>query len=370
MSCSRKVERTLIAFALAPLFLLGALPVAGAALIAAAPETTAAPAPVEAPEAPEAPEPPEGGDDTSLIRIEMEGIEDGDMVRVGQSLTIEKDLAVGGDAVVIGGNLDILGSVAGDAVVVGGTLHIFPGASVAGDAVAVGGTVIRDAGSAVGGQHVTIGGGVDKLLPWGWHRREASVSKGILHVLLDTLGRMVAGFLAILIFVDLFGKRTARIAKRVDEDTFRSGLVGLVAMILIPVSILVLVISCLGILLLPVLGVLLGVAFIWGIVVAALLVGRTLGRRFFPAARADRWEALIGLALLCATNFAGLLLLTFGGPVRFLGWTLLIAGKVILVLAFLVGFGGVVWTRFGRKKPGEDVVEEGTVPPPAPAAGL
>jgi hypothetical protein len=368
MSCSLRLPRFPLCALLSILLIAVLHPLSSAAVGAAAAETTAAGA--EQVETPEPPEPPEeeGDEDSSIIRIRAEGLEDGDMVRVGQSHTIEADEYVPGDAVVIAGNLDLYGSVGGDAVVVGGTLHLYPGAAVEGDAVAVGGTVVRDKGATIGGEQVSIGAGVDKLLPWGWCRREGSVAKTLLRVLLETLGRMVLGFLAILIFVDLFGRRTARISRRLEEDSFRSGLVGLLGMVLIPVSILVLVISCLGILLLPVLAVVIAVAFAWGIVVSSLVTGRTVGSRLFPGERAARWQALLGLAILYVTNFVGLLILSFGGPVRFLGWTLLIAGKVVLVLALLVGFGAVLWTRFGRKGRGDEVLEESSPAPSAPGA--
>ena len=63
-----------------------------------------------------------------------------------------------------------------------------------------------------------------------------------------------------------------------------------------PIAVLVLVISCLGILLLPVLGFLIAAAVAWGLAVASLVTGRTLGARLFPGAYAPRWQALLGLA--------------------------------------------------------------------------
>jgi hypothetical protein len=364
MCFSRSVERLLSVLAVGLFLSAGASPFVDRAAGAAAPEsTTAAPA---TPETPETPTPPEGAD-TATIRVILKGDDSGDMVRVGQSLTINADEIVTGDAVVVGGNLDIYGKVAGDAVVVGGTLHVHSGGRVAGDAVAVGGTVVRDTGAAVDGKHVSIGAGVDKLLPWGWYHKQASVAEGLAQALVEGLVRMVLGFLAILVFVDLFGARTERIRRRLEEDPFRSGLVGFLSMILIPIAVIVLVISCLGILLLPVLGFLIVAAIAWGLAVSSLVTGRTLGIRLFPGERADRWHALLGLVILYAANFAGSLLLSFGGPIRFLGWTLLIAGKTILVFAVLLGFGAVAWTRFGRKGK-EEVVQE-AAPPASPAGG-
>ena len=302
------------------------------------------------------------------VRIQTE---DGDYVRMGQSGEVGANELVTGDAVVIGGNLDVHGRVRGDAVVIGGVLRLHPGSSVRGDAVAVGGRVVKNEDAHVGGQEVSIGTGMEKVLPWGWHRRELGATKCGLHTILGAFFRILFGFFAILIFVDLFGKRTERVAARVQNDGFRSALAGLLGIVLIPMAVLVLIISCVGILLLPVLGVAIGVALAWGIAGASLVTGRTVGQRLFPGARAPRWDALLGLLILYITDFIGSLLLCFGGPVRFLGWVILIAGKVILVAALVVGFGAVLTTRFGRTPRGEGPVEEDPSPEsPVPAAGV
>jgi hypothetical protein len=294
--------------------------------------------------------------------------EAGDLVRVGQSHTIDASTMVSGDAVVIGGNLDVHGKVGGDAVVVGGTLHLYPDAFVGGEAVVVGGRLVKDEGAFVGGQEVSIGTGIEQLLPWSWYKREVSPWNSAGKRLIDAIARVVFGFLAILIFVDLFGERTGRIAARAEGDSFRSGLIGLLGLILLPITILVLVLSCIGILLLPVLGVLVGVAMLWGFVAASLVVGRTLGRRFFPDLETPRLQAFVGFLILGVTAFVGgLLLSSFVGPVRFFGWTFAIAGKVILGLALLVGFGAVLATRFGRRPKGEAITEAPAAPSAPPS---
>ncbi|MFH1682014.1 MAG: hypothetical protein ABIH26_15400 [Candidatus Eisenbacteria bacterium] len=298
-------------------------------------------------------------------------MDSGDLVRMGQSHTIDSTTMVSGDAVVIGGNLDVYGKIGGDAVVIGGALHLHPGAFVSGEAVVIGGRLTKEEGAFVGGEQVSIGTGFEQFFPWSWCKREVSPWKSAGRTLIGAVVRIVLVFLAILIFVDLFGERTGRIAGRVESDSFRSGLFGLLGVILVPVTILVLVISCIGILLLPVLGVLIGVAFLWGVVAASLVIGRTVGRRFFPDLETPRYQAFVGFLILGATAFVGALLLSWGGPIRFLGWTFAIAGKVILGLAYLVGFGAVLATRFGRRPKGEVIVEEGgAAGAPSPGAGV
>ncbi len=59
-----------------------------------------------------------------------------------------------GDAVAIGGRLDVEGKVNGDTVAIGGGIRLGPGASVGGDVTTVGGAVERDSTATVGGDVV------------------------------------------------------------------------------------------------------------------------------------------------------------------------------------------------------------------------
>lgn len=329
----------------------------------------------EGTEEPEAPEGSIAVVDTVIeaaggrVRVDIERTSS-DLVRMGESLVVPAGQLVKGDAVVIGGNLDVYGTVNGDAVVVGGTLHLHDGCVVHGEAVAVAGTVVKEDGAAVGGQEVSIGMGIEKILPWSWTHRTYSPGRSAWLAVRKGLIRLVLTLFAVLVFVDLFSRPTARVANKIREDYFRTGLAGMLAVILTPVSILVLVISIVGILLLPFLGILIGIAFVWGWVAVSLATGRTLGGRFFPDLGTPRLQALLGAALLYTTVFAGELILGLGGFFAFAGWTLVIAGKVITTVAFLIGFGAVLMTRFGRRGSDGAAAEEPAVPatPTAPAA--
>lgn len=80
----------------------------------------------------------------------------GDWVETGHNLEVGPDDVVSGDAVAIGGNLNVRGTVKGEVVSVGGNVHLFKGAHVEHDATAVGGRVIRDEGAYLGGNSSTV----------------------------------------------------------------------------------------------------------------------------------------------------------------------------------------------------------------------
>ncbi|MBN1824947.1 MAG: polymer-forming cytoskeletal protein [Candidatus Eisenbacteria bacterium] len=282
------------------------------------------------------------------VRVEMEN-STADMVRIGRSMVVPEDLIVEGDAVVIGGNLDVYGKVRGDAVVVGGVLTLHPTARITGDAVVTAGSLDKMEGARVQGQQVNVGYGLERLFPWGLHKHSFSPTQRAARVFGKWLAWLVLFFLFTLIFVDLFSRATERIAERVQQDYFRSGLAGVLGIVLTPVAFLVLAISIIGLLLVPVLVVVLMVASIWSMVAVSLVVGRNMGVKIFPSVSHPRWLTMIGFILLGALNLVGKLLVGIGGPLNYLGWSVLIAGNVILALAFLIGFGAVLMSRFGRR---------------------
>ncbi len=62
------------------------------------------------------------------------------------------------DITVMGGNLDVFGTVTGDLSVMGGNVHLHQGAHVKGDAASIGGTLTMDSGAVVDGDVGVVGG--------------------------------------------------------------------------------------------------------------------------------------------------------------------------------------------------------------------
>jgi hypothetical protein len=75
----------------------------------------------------------------------------------GGNLRIDKGENVH-DVQVLGGNVDVWGTVTGDLAVVGGNVTVHDGARVRGDAATVGGTLTLEAGSSVDGDVGVLGG--------------------------------------------------------------------------------------------------------------------------------------------------------------------------------------------------------------------
>jgi hypothetical protein len=277
---------------------------------------------------------------------------------------------VDGDAIAVGGRLDIAGTVTGNAVAAGGSVHV--SGHVGGNVRAMGGDVVLEATAVVGGTvnatggavHIAPGavvhqGGVRPVppaLPFPVQPEPPANPSpffvppwipptaffGIL-----AMWKVLAGLillLALAAFIGaawltaaLFPGLTASVADVLERNPGGAGIAGILVWLLLGPVIVLLVLTIAGIPLVLVLLAALLVAIQVGISAVAVLVGH----RIRPGRIAI--EALIG-ALLMAMAFA----------VPHLGW-------LASAAAMTWGTGGVVMAVVERRR------TPGTIPPP-PAA--
>ena len=115
------------------------------------PAVASAPSPPEPPSAASAPEPPEPPAPRGRSQRGR------DRAVMGESLKIGKDEVVD-DVSVMGGSLDVYGTVTGDIDVTGGAIRIRPGARVYGDVTAIGGSITVEDDARVDGEVGVMGG--------------------------------------------------------------------------------------------------------------------------------------------------------------------------------------------------------------------
>jgi len=301
----------------------------------------------------------------------------------GSSLTVEEDEVtreavvfgapltirgkVKGDAASIGGSVTVSGEVTGDVVSVGGDVHLESGAEVSGDVVAVGGRIEEADDVEIGGQRVEVPFGSGFRFwspgarvifgPQGWRGSDDWSDFGPMDVAMSAAwgGFCLILFLLFACLVLLLGRRPLeRMERKVAEEPWKSGLVGLLSQILIlPLFILVLlvlVISIIGIpllLLLPfaILGLLL-LAFM-GFCAVALRMGRILEARFGWTLVSPYLVLILGIAAIGIWSLIADLLDFGGGLLWFFVMMFAIFGALVKYLAWTVGFGAAVLTRFG-----------------------
>jgi len=277
------------------------------------------------------------------------------LLRVGDS-AVPRGTIVQGDAIVLGGTLDVAGTVTGSAVAGGGSVHV--SGHVGGDVRAMGGNVILDSTAVVDGTVQSVGGSVriapgavirrvpppgasvppvpfplpvppprtpsSPPIPWPFPGPPAWVPPAFFGIL--AMWKLLAGVLILITLLTFIGMAwltaaafpgaTAAVVEVLERNPGGAGIAGVVTWLLVgPIAVL-LVLSVAGVVLVLLLIAALLIAVQVGISAVAVLVGRRVrpGRLTF--------EALVGS-----------LLLTIAFAVPHLGW--------------LAGFAAVTWGTGG-----------------------
>ncbi|MCX6551643.1 MAG: hypothetical protein NTY02_11690, partial [Acidobacteria bacterium] len=299
-------------------------------------------------------------------------------VRFGGDVTIPADEAVNNDVVVILGSAHIEGRVDGEVVAVGGSVYLGPKAEVKGSVTSVGGGIERAAGSRVGGEITEVRvsaptfGPVVRVRPWRdwtWFANPFGATAD----LVGTLVRMgLIGLFAALLVAMVPGP-VRRVADRVTTEPWRAGLVGLAAQILfvplLVLTVVILAVSIIGIpllLLVPFALVAVLIAFLLGFAGTGCALGQLIARRASGNAQGLLASLVVGLAIIWAlpaiARFAGLA----GLPAQLALSVVLLVGFLIEYLAWTVGLGAVILSRYGRR----DRPQAGGFVPPPPAPDM
>lgn len=291
-------------------------------------------------------------------------------VHIGSSIVVGEDELVTDPVVAIGGSVTVLGRVDDDVVAVGGSVRLGPKARVRGDVTAVGGRVDQEKGATIGGtvNEVRIGPQFN-FEPWhvfdgmwfqGWH----AIGGGVR--LLGTVMRVSLVLLLALLVALIASSPVQRIADRVGRDPWLSGFTGLLAQLLfIPVLVLTIVILAVSIIGIPLLllvpfGVL---AFLIATLVGFSGVALRVGRWAVGSARPALVALAVGVILVSAVGLVARTLALLPVPLWPISWILGFTAFFLEYLAWTVGLGGALLTRFGTRGA---VTPFDVTPPPLP----
>lgn len=300
-------------------------------------------------------------------------------VHIGGGVQVGEGETVDGPVVAIGGSVVVNGEVREDVVAVGGGVRLGPKARVSGDVTAVGGSVQKDPQAEVDGKINEIGLRMPHVhFGRGFWLPATGIFAGAFRPWVEvmaTLFRMVLfGLLAFLVFL-IARSPVERIERAAAVEPWKAGLVGIFAQLLfVPVfvlTIIILAISIVGIPLLLFVPPLAILAFIAALIVGftgvAYRVGRTAQERFGWAQQPPSLLLLVGLLGIWVITIGGRMMSLVGGPAWAVATALLIVGFLVEYVAWTVGLGAAVMTRFGTRSAGGSGPL--TVPPPAVAAG-
>lgn len=344
----------------------------------ATPESRPAPEALETPEAPEAPEAPEVPEAREAPEPDdRHWRRSGAKVHIGSSVTVEEHERVSDPVVAVGGSVTVLGRVDDDVVAVGGGVRLGPNAYVRGDVTAVGGRVHQEPGARVGGtvNEVRFGSPQFRFDPGGMFHGVAGwrVFDGWMEMLW-TLFRI--GLVVLLAFLVLLVAPRAvdRITERATREPWLTGFVGLLAQLLfVPILVFTVVVLAISIIGIPLL-----VLVPFGILLflVAMLVGYTgvayrIGRWAVGALRSPFLALAVGVVLIAGLGLLARAVDLLPVPVWPITWVLGLAGFLIEYVAWTVGLGAALLTRFGTRGPGTEPTAgpPAYVPPPVPDTG-
>ena len=297
--------------------------------------------------------------------------------RVGGDVTVRAGEVISNDVVVVLGSARIEGRVDGEVVAIGGSVYLGPKADVLGTVTSIGGQVSRAEGSKVSGEinEVRVSapdvGPIVHIRPW---REWAWVANpfGASADLVGTIVRVgLLGLFAALLVAVVPGP-VRRVADRVTTEPWRAGLVGLVAQLLfvplLVLTVVILAVSIVGIpllLLVPFVLITVIIGFLLGFAGTGCAVGEMIGRRSSGGVQSLLVSLVIGLALIFGLTVVARIAGLAGLPVRILLSVVLFAGFLIEYVAWTIGFGAVLLSRFGRRGGTSD----GGFVPPVPGYG-
>jgi len=251
-----------------------------------------------------------------------------DRVSYGNAVVI-LDTEEVNDAVAMFDNLTVNGVVLGDAVALGGDLLVTKTGHVHGDAASIFGRVVVEDGGVVDGQRISLGSGAllgafrgAPAVPQAWPIRLGSK-------LLTAGAQFLCFFLLGLLAVAIFPRRIAVVSEALAEHPIKAGAFGVLASIAwLPITLL-LVVTIVGIILIPFFWVAYPIFGFIGYVALALIIGRKLPTKVIPTNTA---VLAIGAGVIVAIGLIPVL------------------GTLLWVLAGFFALGATLMTRFGQDR--------------------
>ncbi len=278
----------------------------------------------------------------AFARTDTEGSQTyrGDIVHFAGDISVKPGEIIRGNVVAMSGDIDVEGTVYGNVTAMAGNIFLHSGSLVTGNVTAFAGVIEHEDGASVGGRSTSqqeIGG---KNSPWYnfsynnnsfHHRGPWERFSGWLLSLLGLLALTVAA-------VAVFPDKLANMKNGMETEPLRQLGIGLLGWVAIPVVLLALIITIIGIPVAVLLLLSLPIMVIIGFVVMAIFAGQQLDR-----ALGGNWPRFIDDRPIMQT-LKGMLLIWIIKAVPLAGW-------LVWPLAALFGMGAALATRFGTNLP-------------------
>ncbi len=284
-----------------------------------------------------------------------------DVSIIGESLIIEGE--VEGDVLVINGDLELYGKIYGDVAIIGGNANLYSGSYIKGNLAAIGGKINKEKDAEIEGEISQISLGplniLLKLIP---HKGKVKVKieeDGIKTKIKEKKKYTVPIFLFIWgISLSLIILLISLIVPQGIEnmETFiekRMGtcfLIGFSVEIFFVPGLIFLIISIIGIPLIPIFIMAFILALLISLAPSSLFVGKLIKKNapFLPSQ--TYFLSFAGLIILFIILILGNLLRIGSGLFAFFGFTINLITFFILYLYFTFGLGSIILSQLGTKR--------------------
>lgn len=263
------------------------------------------------------------------------------IVKIGGDVTVEADQKVN-NVIDIGGQITVNGLVDHNVIAVGGSVVLTNEAVVRGDVVCVGGVIVKGNNAQVFGDITEINSANISTAFSSALRGELEGWSLIFNII--SLCFFAAIFIIALLVAVLIPRPLMAIAREIKTHQVKSFFWGFAATLVMVPFFMLLVISLIGIALIPLVFTLLLMAFILGYIAAGSLVGNFVLNRIFHRQK----NFLVG------ETITGLFLLLLAGWIPYVGW-------LVKCFALTFGLGGVLlavfnhrWTSSAPSTPNEE----------------
>lgn|GEM_PF-741155 len=313
--------------------------------------------------------------------VTIDGVLEGDCTSLGGPVIVNGRMR--GNALSMGGPVRVSGLVDGDVASMGGPVEI--SGEVTGDIASLGGNITLLSTATVGGDIASLGGRIEKgggvmlkgkvsdmdlrllrrMLPGFTHGRWHSDGvpfTGAMLLGLMMFSALATGLLVVVLPAVFFPKNVETAACAISADFWKAAGVGTLVVLGIFPGLLGLLISIIGIPLVPLALLLLACAGALGVCAFSSL----LCDRFFAGIKRRGPQSLA--AKVCVGYLLVAAMIQFGRLLPLIGWILFLAGFAVAAFGLLVGLGAAFITRMGTGRATVCAPVSAAAPAPAAAA--
>jgi hypothetical protein len=257
------------------------------------------------------------------------------IVKFADNVLIGRKDLIEGNVIIFGGDAVIYGAVQGGIVVLAGDVRLFSTAFVRDDVICIWGKIDADPGARIAGKTYVFNFG--KFFKDTFSAGALSIAFYIFHG--------IVLFFALILYT-AFPTHTARIKSRLEHDYLKSMATGFIGLFLLPVAVIILLATILGIpIALIVLPLATMIGFLWGMTAFSIILGERILKKTPFSGNAPA-AILTGFILLELPSLLSKITLLLSSA---LSTVFVFAGLVVFIAISIPGLGSVLVTRFGTR---------------------